>query len=63
MESIEKNKYGLSRKTNVIIAGAGSIALAKDSWYAVVAILTAILLGITYQFILDYQRGQNEKNL
>jgi len=56
MENVEKNKYGLSRKTNVIIAGAGSIALAKDSWYAVAAILTAILLGITYQFILDYQR-------
>ena len=54
--------YGLSKKTNVIIAGAGSIALAKDSWCAVVAITIAVCLGVTYQFILD-RRKQNEKAL
>ena len=55
MENEEKNKYGLSRKTNVIIAGSASMAMVKDSWYAVSAILTAVIVGITYQFILDYK--------
>jgi len=48
-----ENRFGLSKKTNVAIAGAASITVAKDSWYAIVAILVVVLVAITYQFVLD----------
>jgi len=50
---LETTNLGLSKKTNIAIAGVGSIALAKDAPYAIIAILIIVLIGQTYQFILD----------
>ena len=50
---METSKLGLSRKTNIAIAGVGSIALAKDAPYAIIAILVIVLAGQIYQFVLD----------
>jgi len=57
----QKNKYGLSRKTNIVIAGVGSIVMAKDSKYAIGAILIAVLVGVTYQFIIDFKKGVKDE--
>lgn len=50
------NKFGLSKKANVAIAGIGGITMARDSLFAIVAICVIVLVSITYQFYLDEGR-------
>lgn len=56
---METKDLGLSKKTTIAIAGVGSIAMAKDSFYAISAILIIVLAGQIYQFILDRKKNQH----
>ncbi len=47
-----KNKYGLSRKTNIAMVAVTAIGMAKDSIPAILAISFVASLAITYQFIM-----------
>ncbi len=48
-----ENKFGLSRKTNVAIAGVGGLSMVQDAMYAIIAVSLIVVLAITYQFLLD----------
>ena len=52
----EKNKFGLSRKTNIAIAAIGGISIVKESPIAIWAVVLIALVAITYQFILDLRK-------
>lgn len=54
---MENSKFGLSKKTNIAIAGVAGIGIVKDVIYAVIAIVVIVLVGITYQFVID-RNGQ-----
>ena len=58
---MNNSNLGLSKKTNIAIAGVGSIALAKDAPYAILAILIIVLVGQTYQFMIDKKDCKNAK--
>lgn len=45
--------FGLSKKTNIAIAGIAGISMVKDVLYAVIAVIVIVLVGITYQFVID----------
>ena len=47
------DKLGLSKKTNIAIAAITGINLAKDSMFAVTAIVIIAVLAGTYQFVID----------
>jgi len=47
------NKFGLSRKTNVAIAGIAGIAAVQNVFWATVAVVLITVIAITYQFIID----------
>ena len=51
-----KNKYGLSRKTNVAIAAIGGIIVVKDAPLAIGAILIIALVCVCIQGFLDYRK-------
>jgi len=48
--------FGLSKKTNVAIAGIGALSIVKDMPLAIGAIVLITLVSITYQFILDRKK-------
>jgi len=48
-----KNKLGLSRKTNVAIAAIAGLSVVKDVPLAIGAVVLITLVAITYQFLLD----------
>lgn len=52
MEETQK-QFGLSRKTNIVIACVASIAAVQQNLYAVIAAAIVALVGITYQYHLD----------
>jgi hypothetical protein len=54
------NKYGLSKKTNIALAGIAAIATAKDSTDAVIAIAMVTLVCVALQYYLDYTKTQRE---
>ena len=51
-----KNRYGLSRKTNVAIAAIGGITVVKDALFAIVAITIIALVCVCIQGYLDYKK-------
>jgi hypothetical protein len=53
-ETKHMNKWGLSKKTNIAIAGIAGIGAAQASFHAVVCITIIVLVCVTYQFILDW---------
>jgi hypothetical protein len=52
-ETKPTNKFGLSKKTNIVIAGVAALAAVQESRDAIIAIGVMVLVGVTYQFILD----------
>ncbi len=48
-----KDKYGLSKKTNIAIVGIAAIQFAKESLNAIVAIGIIVLVCVFLQFRLD----------
>jgi len=54
---METNKFGLSKKTNVAIAGIAGISVVKDVPLAIGAVVLITLVAITYQFILDRRKN------
>lgn len=46
--------FGLSRKTNVAIAGIAGVGIVKDVLWAIAAVVLITLVAITYQFVVDY---------
>ena len=50
---MEKNNFGLSRKTNVAIAAIGGLSIVKDAPLAIGAVVIIALFALTYQFIID----------
>lgn len=52
------NKYGLSKKTNMVLGCVAAIALAKDSSLAIIMATIVALVGIISQHILD-SRGKS----
>lgn len=53
MDTEKPNRFGLGRKTNMVIACVASIAAVQNNLYAVIGAVVVAALGITYQFILD----------
>ena len=53
-----KNKFGLSRKTNVAIASIAGLSVVKDVPLAIGAVVLITLVAITYQFWLDKSKGK-----
>lgn len=53
MEKQQKSTFGLSKKTNMVIACVASIAAVQNNNWAVAGAVFIAALGITYQFILD----------
>lgn len=51
-----KNKYGLSKKTNIGLAAIGGITAASTHWPAILAITILAAYAITLQYRID--RGQ-----
>lgn len=51
------NKFGLSRKTNIALAGIAAIATAKDSINAVIAITVVTLTCVIVQYFLDMDKN------
>jgi len=49
--------FGLSKKTNVAIAGIAGVSMVKDGLWAMVAVVLIALVAITYQFIVDYKKA------
>ncbi len=49
--------FGLSRKTNVAIAGIAGVAAAQGVFWAIAAVVLITLVAITYQFIIDSKKG------
>ena len=52
-----ENKFGLSKKTNIAMAGVGGISMVREHLHAIVAVLLIVILAITYQFLLDKKKG------
>ena len=50
-----KDKYGLSKKTNITIVGITAIQFAKESLYAIVAISVIVLACVFMQYQLDWK--------
>jgi hypothetical protein len=50
--------FGLSKKTNEVIAGLASITMCKDFFRAIVVIAIIVLVGLTYQFVLDWRKNE-----
>ncbi|MHC4464585.1 MAG: hypothetical protein ACYS30_24615 [Planctomycetota bacterium] len=48
-----ENKFGLSKKTNIAIAGIAGISVVKDVLLAIGAVVLITLVAISYQFIID----------
>jgi len=48
-----KDKYGLSKKTNIAIVGIAAIQFAKDSMSATVAISVIVMICVFLQYSLD----------
>jgi len=49
----QKNKFGLSRKTNITLAAITGITAAADHWPALIAIGVLALYAITLQYRID----------
>ena len=45
--------FGLSKKTNIAIAGIAGVAAVQGIFYAIGAVVLITLVAITYQFIVD----------
>jgi len=56
METENKNKYGLSRKTNIAIASITGLAAVQNSKWAIVAIVIITLTAISYQAFIDFKK-------
>lgn len=54
---MENNKFGLSRKTNVAIAGIAGIAAVQNVFWAIAAVVLITVIAITYQFALDCRKN------
>jgi hypothetical protein len=50
---VTENKFGLSKKTNIAIAGIAGISVVKDVLLAIGAVVLITLVAISYQFIID----------
>lgn len=50
---MELKQLGLSKKTNIAIAAMTMVNLAKDSWWAIIAISVIALTAGTYQYLID----------
>jgi len=53
MTKTAKDKYGLSKKTNIAIVGITAIQFAKEHLYAIVAISVIVMVCVFLQFRLD----------
>jgi len=58
---MEKNKFGLSRKTNIVLGSFACISVVKDNPWAIAAVVLLTLVAITYQFIIDFWKNAKNK--
>ena len=55
-------QLGLSKKTNVAIAAMTTLSIAKDSWYAIIAISVIGLAALLIQGKIDLEKIKTTTN-
>jgi len=55
-------QLGLSKKTNVAIAAMTTLSIAKDSWYAIIAISVVALASLLIQGRIDLKKIKTTTN-
>lgn len=55
MKNETKNKFGLSRKTNIAIAGITGISAAQMALPAVIAITIITVFAVFLQYRIDFE--------